>query len=396
MGCGHSQVLPAPAEENYKDSVYIRSICAFIRPPKPKLAFEDDNPEKSKLFYSLRPRNKFSTEKFDPRVLFKYEVKALLRRGNFSKVFSVEKKGTKEPFAIKVVNTKEKKTKERCQSELSVLGRVCHKYIIRLVEVFEGVEKCYMVMQLATGGELFDRIASRNRFTERDAVKILQMILAAVKHLHGLGITHRDLKPQNILYQNSSEDSKILLANFEFASTRKSGDDVTMTELVGTPEYNAPEVVSRKPYTCAIDNWAIGVITYYMLSGIRPFFDENVPEIHKKIINQDYTFNIDPWPRVSDLAKHFITLFLSGDPSERMTATKALKHPWMASNSNQSRLDLHRSISQNFQRQALSRNSVSSEESTSYRSLRSQHRTFNVGQFQAIYEKYYPSNAEDQ
>jgi len=99
-----------------------------------------------------------------------------------------------------------------------------------------------MVMQLATGGELFDRIIARGSFSERDAVKVLNMVLEAVRYLHALGITHRDLKPENLLYSNPSNDSKLLLTDFGLASTRRSGDDPTMTTTCGTPEYIAPEV----------------------------------------------------------------------------------------------------------------------------------------------------------
>lgn len=99
-----------------------------------------------------------------------------------------------------------------------------------------------MVMELAQGGELFDRIIARGSFSERDAVKVLNMILEAVRYLHALGITHRDLKPENLLYYHPGNDSKLLLTDFGLASTRRSGDDVTMTTTCGTPEYIAPEV----------------------------------------------------------------------------------------------------------------------------------------------------------
>ena len=99
-----------------------------------------------------------------------------------------------------------------------------------------------MVMELATGGELFDRIIARGSFSERDAVKVLQMILQAVHYLHKLGITHRDLKPENLLYYHPGNDSKLLLTDFGLASMQPSGTDATMKTACGTPEYIAPEV----------------------------------------------------------------------------------------------------------------------------------------------------------
>ena len=108
--------------------------------------------------------------------------------------------------------------------------------------LFQAPDKFYMVMELAQGGELFDRIIARGSFSERDAVKVLNMVLGAVRYLHALGITHRDLKPENLLYYHPGNDSKLLLTDFGLASTRRSGDDVTMTTTCGTPEYIAPEV----------------------------------------------------------------------------------------------------------------------------------------------------------
>ena len=387
MGCGNSKVLPESPENENKDSLYIKSIHSFIKKPTPKYAFEENKLEKGKSFYPAKTVSKFKG-KFDPRVMAKYEIKALIGRGTFNKIVQVERKGSKQAFAIKIIDVKEKKRKEKCDSELQVLRRVRHDYIVHLVEVFETPGMRYMVMELATGGELFDRIISRKRFSERDGVKILRMVLGAVRYLHALGITHRDLKPQNLLFQNASDDSKILLTDFGFASTRRSGDDTTMSEMVGTPEYIAPEVLMKTPYTCAIDNWAIGVITYIMLSGLMPFDDPSRPELYKKIKYLEYNFSGNPWPQVSDSAKSFISRFLTLDPKQRMTSTMALRHPWIVNYYNQSSTDLHRSISENLQKRAFSRTSDNSDGSGSTRSWRSQHRTHKAKEMTDLVNKY--------
>ena len=387
MGCGHSKVLPGTSNEGTKENIHIKSIHSDFKKIKPKYAFEEENLEKNKLFYSIKTISTYKG-KFDPRVLAKYDVKALIGRGLFNKVVRVQKKGSSQVFAMKVVDVKERKRKEKYDSELRVLRRVRHEFIIQLVEVFESPGKCYMVMELATGGELFDRIIMRKRFSERDAVKILEMVLQAVNYLHKLGITHRDLNPQNLLYQSTADDSKVLITDFGFASTRRSGDDITMTAIVGTPEYIAPEVIMRKPYTCAVDNWALGIITFIMLSGTMPFDDENKPELFKKIISQDYSFSGDPWPQISDSATHFIKLFLTPNPTERMTAEMALKHPWIVNYGNQSSANLHCAISQNLRKRAISRNSNNSEESMSNRSWRSQHRTVKAKELEELLKKY--------
>ena len=225
--------------------------------------------------------------KFDPRVTAKYDIKALIGRGSFSRVVRVEHKLTRAPYAIKMVDMIQ--GKEVSDSELSVLRRVRHQYVIQLIEVFESKDKIYMVMELATGGELFDRIISKGSFTEQDATRVLSMVCEGVRYLHSLGITHRDLKPENLLYYHPGHDSKILITDFGLSASRRTGD-IYMKTTCGTPEYIAPEILARKPYTCQVDMWAIGVITYILLSGTMPFDDENRTRLYRLILKVKYSY----------------------------------------------------------------------------------------------------------
>ncbi|ROT64308.1 Serine/threonine-protein kinase H1-like [Penaeus vannamei] len=141
------------------------------------------------------------------------------KQGTFSKVVRVENRLTKQPYAIKIIESKE--GREAFEAELAILRRVKCPYIIQLVEVFESVDKIYMVMELATGGDLFDKIMTKGPFSERDAVKVLKMVLEGVKYLHNLGITHRDLKPDNLLYYHPGTDSRLMITDFGLAHTRR-------------------------------------------------------------------------------------------------------------------------------------------------------------------------------
>ncbi|CAJ0917980.1 unnamed protein product [Ranitomeya imitator] len=298
-------------------------------------------------------------------------LKALIGRGSFSRVIRVEHKASKQPYAIKMIETKYREGREVCESELSVLRRVRHTNIIQLIEVFETQERVYMVMELATGGELFDRIIAKGSFTERDATHVLQMVLEGVKYLHTLGITHRDLKPENLLYYHPGTDSKIMITDFGFASARKKGDDCLMKTTCGTPEYIAPEILVKKPYTNSVDMWALGVISYILLSGTMPFEDDNRSRLYRQILKGKYSYSGEPWPSVSNLAKDFIDRLLMVEPSERMTATQSLKHPWVVSMAASSSMkNLHRSISQNLLKRASSR-CQSTKSAQSVRSSRS-------------------------
>ncbi|XP_063801344.1 serine/threonine-protein kinase H1 [Pseudophryne corroboree] len=389
MGCGTSKVLPEPPKNIQLDLVkkvepYLTSkndqYKHFItdhgrtdtKGSSPTPPYSNGYPHGHTETADPR-RHKVAKyrAKFDPRVTAKYDIKALIGRGSFSRVVRVEHKASKQPYAIKMIETKYREGREVCESELSVLRRVRHTNIIQLIEVFETQERVYMVMELATGGELFDRIIAKGSFTERDATHVLQMVLEGVKYLHTLGITHRDLKPENLLYYHPGTDSKIMITDFGLASARKKGDDCLMKTTCGTPEYIAPEILVRKPYTNSVDMWALGVISYILLSGTMPFEDDNRTRLYRQILKGKYSYSGEPWPSVSNLAKDFIDRLLMVEPSDRMTATQALKHPWVVSMAASSSMkNLHRSISQNLLKRASSR-CQSTKSAQSVRSSRS-------------------------
>ncbi|KAM9377052.1 serine/threonine-protein kinase H1 homolog isoform 1-T2 [Pholidichthys leucotaenia] len=362
-GTGSKMGIPGGGAADKTDSTSPHQVQAHTTTPTslaqpPKAPSQLSNPQRKKVA-------KYRA-KFDPRVTAKYDIKALIGRGSFSRVVRVEHKSTRQPYAIKMIETRYREGREVCESELCVLRRVRHTNIIQLMEVFETAERVYMVMELATGGELFDRIIARGSFTERDATRVLQMVLDGVKYLHTLGITHRDLKPENLLYYHPGADSKIIITDFGLASSRKKGDECLMKTTCGTPEYIAPEILVRKPYTNAVDMWALGVISYILLSGTMPFEDDNRMRLYQQILKGKYSFSGEPWPSVSNLAKDFVERILTVDPSERLTAGQALKHPWIVTMAASSTMkNLQRCISQNLLKRASSRcHSTKSAQST--------------------------------
>ncbi|XP_029385507.1 serine/threonine-protein kinase H1-like [Echeneis naucrates] len=388
MGCGNSKVLPEASKRSYVSVV--QSLVAFS-----KACDDDDGPTKclqkqkgswfsantkrhqpgshrqQQIVRDGRERDKAVTykDKFDQRVTARYDIKALIGRGSFSRVVRVEHRATRQPFAIKMMETEAPQGREVCASELAVLQRVSHDNVIQLIEVFQFPQRVYMVLELATGGELLERVVSRGHFTERDATRALRMVLAGVGYLHRLGIAHRDLKPENLLYYHPGPDSRLLVTDFGLATfggtstgCELSAADVSggrcqtswsLTTTCGTPEYLAPEVLLRKPYTCAVDMWALGVIAYIVLSGSMPFEDDSRTRLYRSIVRGKFSFHGDPWPSVSNLAKDFIQRLLALDSATRLTADQAIRHSWvvtMAASS--STRNLHRSISQNLRHRA--------------------------------------------
>ena len=283
MGCNNTKKLPK--EENVKKGKLHKVPSREFCPPPAVNNEKGKNAEKkSKKGRVLEGR--FS---FDPIVTENYDIKALIGRGSFSRVVRVEHKKTKQPYAIKMI--KIQGGKEVFESEVAVLRKVKHEYIVQLYEVFKCPERVYLVMQLATGGELFERIVSKGSFTERDATRVLYMVLEGVRYLHSLGITHRDLKPENLLYYHPGVDSKIMITDFGLSNTRQNAANETMDTTCGTPEYIAPEILLRQSYTNAVDMWAIGVITHILLSGQMPFADENRTRLYKAILEARYSYS---------------------------------------------------------------------------------------------------------
>lgn len=222
----------------------------------------------------------------------------------------MEHRATRQPFAIKMMEVGAPEAREVCTCELAVLQRVSHTNVIQLIEVFQFPRRVYMVLELATGGELLDRVISRGHFTERDATQALRMVLAGVGYLHNLGITHRDLKPENLLYYHPGADSRLLVTDFGLATCggNSTGPEVSNSDegdgtgadrswslrtTCGTPEYLAPEVLLRRPYSCAVDMWALGVIAYIVLSGSMPFEDDSRTRLYRCIIRGKYSFHGD-------------------------------------------------------------------------------------------------------
>lgn len=271
------------------------------------------------------------------QVLKKYDVKALIGRGSFSQVLRVENRTTSELFALKIID-KKAADDNRYKVELRVLGRVKHPNIVSLHEVFHSNSKVYAVLELATGGDLFDRIKTRGYCREKHGKTIVRMVLSGVDYLHSVGITHRDLKLENLLYKHPGDDSRILISDFGLAhikgcsngaSAEVFGED-GMSTTCGTAEYLAPEILEGEIYTNLVDMWAIGVITYIILCGAMPFVDENRARLYRKIRHGQYSFLSEPWSEVSAAGREFIDKLLSVDSSQRLTASEALQHHWLA------------------------------------------------------------------
>uniref|UniRef100_A0A674MHD4 calcium/calmodulin-dependent protein kinase n=1 Tax=Takifugu rubripes TaxID=31033 RepID=A0A674MHD4_TAKRU len=252
-------------------------------------------------------------------------------RGAFSVVRRCVKVLSGQEYAAKIINTK--KLSARDHQKLDREARICrllkHPNIVRLHDSISEEAHHYLIFDLVTGGELFEDIVAREYYSEADASHCIQQILEAVLHCHQMGVVHRDLKPENLLLASKSKGAAVKLADFGLA-IEVEGDQQAWFGFAGTPGYLSPEVLRKDPYGKAVDLWACGVILYILLVGYPPFWDEDQHRLYQQIKAGAYDFPSPEWDTVTPEAKDLINKMLTINPSKRITAAEALKHPWIS------------------------------------------------------------------
>ncbi|ETV83402.1 CAMK/CAMK1 protein kinase [Aphanomyces astaci] len=273
-----------------------------------------------------------------------YTLGRQLGEGNFSIVKECKLKATGETFAVKCIKKASLKKKDlaNIHREMDILFKLDHPNIVKLIDVFdnEAGDMCYLVMELVTGGELFDRIIAKDHYTENEAKVVVRTVASVLVYCHAQGIAHRDLKPENLLYATTADNATIKIADFGFAIIAAEG--VVMQTMCGTPGYFAPEVIAHRPYEQKCDIWSLGVITYILLCGFPPFYDESSVQEMEKIRRAEYDFPSPYFDDISDLAKDFIRKMLVVDVESRLSADDVLAHPWLVdatANPTQAELD---------------------------------------------------------
>jgi len=259
-----------------------------------------------------------------------------LGRGRFSVVNSAINVKEGRGYAVKVVENKsltDEENLEALETEIEILRKLDHPHIVSLKEVVVSTEDTYIVMELLSGGELFNRIVDKGPFPEAEAANLFAQILLSMEYLHSLSIVHRDVKPENILYLSSGAD-QIKLIDFGYAGVWTP--EKPLTGLCGTPDYVAPEVLSwyddednGTPYGKGSDLWSLGVLLYVILSGCSPFSADEEEAILELVAQAKYEFHEAEWANITPDAKDLISKLLVVDPEKRLTMEQLLNHAWL-------------------------------------------------------------------
>ncbi|XP_036410108.1 death-associated protein kinase 3-like [Megalops cyprinoides] len=263
-----------------------------------------------------------------------YEMDEELGSGQFAIVRRCREKSTGAEYAAKFIkkrrlsSSRRGVSREEIEREVNILREIQHSNIITLHDVFENKTDVILILELVSGGELFDFLAEKESLTEEEATQFLKQILDGVYYLHSKHIAHFDLKPENIMLLDKDVPSpRIKLIDFGIAHQIKAGNE--FKNIFGTPEFVAPEIVNYEPLGLEADMWSIGVITYILLSGASPFLGESKQETLTNISAVNYDFDEEYFSSTSELAKDFIRRLLVKDPKKRMTIQDSLEHPWI-------------------------------------------------------------------
>ncbi|ESO84964.1 hypothetical protein LOTGIDRAFT_236015 [Lottia gigantea] len=259
-----------------------------------------------------------------------YDLKEDIGIGSYSVCKRCVHKSSGISYAVKIMD----KDKRDPSEEIEILLRFGHhSNIITLRDVFDNGNKVYMVTELMKGGELLDKILRQKFFSEREASAVLQVVAKTVEYLHSNGVVHRDLKPSNILYADDSGSPESLrICDFGFAKQLRAENGLLMTPCY-TANFVAPEVLKRQGYDAAVDLWSLGVLLYTMLAGHTPFANgpnDTPNDILARIGQGKFSLSGGNWDSVSQPAKDLVQRMLHLDPSNRITATQVLNHPWIA------------------------------------------------------------------
>jgi len=248
-------------------------------------------------------------------------------KGKFGSVCLCIEKSSGRELAVKFIRIKATE-RDQARQEVNIMNQLHHPKLLMLYDAFQTPREVILVMEHIAGGELFERIVDDDYIlTERECVHFMRQIIDGVGFMHERNILHLDLKPENILcVTRNSNEIKII----DFGLARKFDPKKNFRVMFGTPEFVAPEVINYDQISYATDMWSVGVICYILISGISPFLGDNDAETLANVTTAHFDFEDKSFDPVTPDARSFIEGTLTKNMRRRLTASKALAHPWLS------------------------------------------------------------------
>lgn len=259
---------------------------------------------------------------------FYHVEQKVLGEGSYGSVQKCKAKDMDQTRAVKTINKTLVKNHEQFKEEMAIMKLLDHPNIVRLYETFEDMRNIYLVMEICSGGELFDRILSDGKFSEQSTACCVQQMFRALNYMHQNWIMHRDLKPENWLLATDEAIRKTDLKLIDFGLSKRLAPGEFASTKAGTPYYVAPEVLEGR-YAEKSDVWSIGVIMYILLGGSPPFQGNDTMAVLDAVKRARPTFDKKEWKGISSEAKTLLKALLIRDPDSRPSAGDALKNVWI-------------------------------------------------------------------
>ncbi|KAE8586793.1 hypothetical protein XENTR_v10021767 [Xenopus tropicalis] len=270
-----------------------------------------------------RSRNSIASCADEQPHIGNYRLLKTIGKGNFAKVKLARHILTGREVAIKIIDKTQLNptSLQKLFREVRIMKILNHPNIVKLFEVIETEKTLYLVMEYASGGEVFDYLVAHGRMKEKEARAKFRQIVSAVQYCHQKHIVHRDLKAENLLLD---ADMNIKIADFGFSNEFTVGNK--LDTFCGSPPYAAPELFQGKKYDGPeVDVWSLGVILYTLVSGSLPFDGQNLKELRERVLRGKYRIPFYMSTDCENLLKRFLVL----NPSKRGTLEQIMKDRWI-------------------------------------------------------------------
>jgi len=252
-----------------------------------------------------------------------------MTRGQFATIYHCRHRITGQPFAAKFSERRRRNVDATAAivHEIAVNAVNAGRANVRLHDVFSTDVAFVLIMELATGGDLQSILDEECVPYERHVASSLRQVLQGLVAMHSRGLVHLDIKPQNIVLMGEFPECDVKLCDFEISRLLTPGCEIR--DILGTPDYVAPEIISFEPITTKTDMWSFGVMVYSLLTGFSPFTGDGDTETFVNISQVSLDFPKELFEDISTDAIDFISKLLVRLPEERMSAEECLDHSWM-------------------------------------------------------------------